>query len=84
MSKLNDFISSGKIKEIINDDAGLPEHEPWGTGLASLLTLPPSVPFLKFNEPVGERRTGQDRRSSDRRVAAREFRAEESNIPEES
>ncbi len=75
MSKLNDIASSGQIEEIIKGETGKLEDEPWGTGLSSLLTLPPSVPFLKFSE----RRSGQDRRTTDRRLVAREFKA-----PEES
>ncbi len=76
MSKLNDIESNGQIEEIIKgnssqDNSSQMEYEPWGTGLSSLLTLPPSVPFLKFSE----RRSGQDRRAADRRLLAREFKA---------
>lgn len=71
MSKLNDIESNGQIEEIIKGNSSPAENEPWGTGLSSLLTLPPSVPFLKFSE----RRSGQDRRAADRRLLAREFKA---------
>jgi hypothetical protein len=43
----------------------------WGAGMSSLLTLPPTAPFMQYNE----RRSGSDRRATDRRLTARAFKA---------
>lgn len=46
------------------------EIDGWGLGMSSLLTLPPTAPFMQYRE----RRTGTDRRTTDRRLTAREFK----------